>query len=407
MEALALSQVLERVRRSLALNFPRGIWVRAELSQVNERRGHRYLELVEKGTGSSVLAKVGGVVWSRAYTSVLRIRGQAAAEVLQAGQEVCVFVEINFHEVYGLKLVVVDWDPGFTLGQLELKRREIVTDLQQRGLLELNHKLPLPLVIQRLAVLTSSAAAGYADFVKQLEANPFGYRFELTLFDVSVQGENVEATVAAALEAVNSRSADFDAIALLRGGGSKLDLAGFDRLRIGEAIARSKLPVLVGIGHEIDQTLPDLVGHTSLKTPTALAEFILASAQNFEARQYDTARHIARAATQRVQLVQAALNRTTSEISHRALAQLTRKQSTTDETLRRIGDAVSRQIELSDAQLASAHLRLEDLDPTKVLARGYALVSKNGKRIAKAEALHSGDAITTHFSDGQVESQVL
>ena len=403
----SLSTVLTRARRALALNFPTAIWVRCELSEVSERRGHRYLQLVEKGDGDATVARVQGVVWSRTYGSVVRKRGASAAEVLSPGQEVVLQVELDLHEVYGLKLVVADWDPAFTLGQLELRRRAIVDDLRGRGLHRRNGALPLPPVLQRLAVLSSARAAGYADFRAQLAANPHAYRFATTLFDVSVQGEGVAGSVAAALDAIAARREGFDAVVLLRGGGSRLDLASFDRLGVGEAIAGCPLPVLVGIGHETDETLPDLVAHTSMKTPTALADFVVERAARFEAGLLADGREIARVVDRRRARHAEGLLAAHATLATRTARLLERELAAIREREGELSASVGRAFERRAERLSAAEVQLAALDPRAVLRRGFAVVTRGGHPARRAADVSIGDRILTHFHDGTIESDVV
>ncbi len=408
MDAIPLLSLLTRARRALALNFPEPVWVKAELSQITERRGHRYLQLVQKGdaAGAAPVAKVDGVVWSRTFSKVVRERGVAARDVLAAGQEVCLRVLLDFHEVYGLKLELVDWDPSFTLGQLELRRQQIVAELSARGLLSQNGQLPLPPVPQRIAVLSSPTAAGYADFVAQLEHNASGYRVGLTLFDVSVQGTQVEPTVLGALAAINRRSGEFDAIALLRGGGSKLDLAGFDVLTVGEAIASAKLPVLVGVGHETDETLPDLVAHTSLKTPTALAEFLLARFEAYEAKQLELARSCTRWAAQSLGTLARQLERAGGAVEGAARRQLLSSDTQLTASERGVLQSARVAIASHAQRLESRTRELDALDPRAVFERGFSVATRGEEVIRFAEALHAGDVLTTHFATGTATSVV-
>ena len=406
MEALPLSRLLRRARRALALNFPQPLWVRAEVAEVSERRGHRYLQLVEKGEAERAEARIQALVWSRDYRAVLRQRGAAAAEVLAAGQEVVLRVEVDLHEVYGLKLVVLDWDPAFTLGRLELRRREIVDALRRRRLLRRNAALPLPPVVQRVAVLSSARAAGYADFVAQLAANPHGYRIQTHLYDVSVQGAGVASDVAAAFRRIAERPDAFDAVVVLRGGGSRLDLAGFDDAGVGEAIARSPLPVLVGIGHETDETLPDLVAHTSLKTPTALADFLLERAARFEADLLAVAREIARRSERRRARAAEQLAYLESDVRGAARRRLRRTRGDLDDAGERLGTATHLQLARRRTELDAHARHLSALDPMAVLARGFAIVTRDGTSVRRAGDLLSGDRILTHFADDAVESVV-
>ena len=407
MEAQSLLDVLTRTRRSVALNFPEPIWVKAELNQVNERRGHRYLKLIQKGERDEAIARCDGVVWSKTYRQVLRKRGQSAADVLADGQEVCVQVMVDFSEVWGFKLQVVDWDPAFTIGQLELRRRELVEDLDRRGLLTKNRGKSLPAVVQRLAILTSARAAGYADFVAQLSQNPFGYAFQHTLYDVSVQGENVSPTLANAFAEINARADDYDAVLLLRGGGSKLDLASFDRLGVGEAIASCKLPVLVGIGHEVDETLPDLVAHTSQKTPTALAEFVILRASTFEGRFNQSIRQLARWAQRSTETSLRDLIHDQQQLDASARRIVERKAASLLLFQQQLGNSTDRLLEQATTALSSYEQRVALLDPAKILNRGFVLVQHDGHRVLQAAELSAQQRVTLHFTDDAVAAEII
>ena len=406
-EPQPLSSLLLRVRRVLALNFPDGLWIRAELSQVSERRGHRYLDLTEQGDTPSPVARAQAVLWSRTYNAVVRKRGKSASEVLVAGQEVSLLVEVDYHEVYGFKLRITDWDPAFTLGQIEIRRRQIVETLLSKGLLRRNGGLPLPTVPQRIAVLSSAAAAGYADFQQQLRQNGYGYAFSVKLFDVAVQGDRVNATVVSALEEIDARAQEFDIVAILRGGGSRLDLASFDELEIGEAIAKCQLPVFVGIGHETDETLPDLVAHTSLKTPTALAEHIIALAANFEHEQLILARKISQAADRHSKQASQQLSQVTLKTGHAVEMVISTARAALNEAKIGIKASTKLQVQAASADLNAVSAALLALDPAAILARGYASVSRGDKRIISAKHVTSGDRLELRFADGRILTKAL
>lgn len=407
MDIQDLNSVLLRVRRALALNFQQPLWVKTELSQVNERRGHRYLELVQKGADQNPIAKAQASVWSRTFTSVVKARGAGAADVLVAGQEVCLQVEVDFHEIYGLKLNVVDWDPAFTIGQLALKRIEIVKQLAASGELEKQRKLSLKPVLQRIAVLTSSAAAGYADFKQQLEGNPYGYCFGESLFDISVQGVNVEASLLEAMKQISANASWYDAVVILRGGGSKLDLAGFDRLAIGQAIANCPLPVLVGIGHEIDETLPDLVAHKSLKTPTALASALIDHNAAFESLQIELAARAGRVAQQHITQEDHRLLIVANQVGQHCRAEVARQTNHLALLEKGIFTHIRQHIQSSKQLLSAQSRELEALDPKSVFARGFTLTTKQGKIITSKEGLAKGDEINTYFGDESINSKIV
>ena len=405
-EPLPLATVLTRARRALALNFPGPLWVRAEVTQLTERRGNRYLTLSQKDDGGE-RARIGGQLWSRDYARVLRTRGKPAAEVLEAGREVSLHGELELHEVYGLKLRILDWDPAFTLGQIELERRAVLERLRTEGLLGLNEEAASGPVYQRLAVLTSAAAAGLADFRQQLAENGYNYAFDVTLFDVAVQGERTVESVTAALAAVAARADEFDAVCLLRGGGGRLDLASFDRYEIGSAIAMCPLPVLVGIGHEIDETVPDFVAHTSLKTPTALAEYVIQRAARYEAAQLRLARQIGRLAEARRRREAVALERQASGLRQDVLRGLSSRRAALDVHGARLLSAVSRGIGQAGLQLEAREAELRALDPARVLARGFSITyAADGRAVKAAANVAPGDALTTVFADGRAVTSI-
>ena len=275
MTTTTLYALHEHIRRVMALNYQHPLWITAEIAQIGRSRGHFYLELVEKGAGGDLVAQGQAVLWAMDYRRIQATLGNHADEVLREGLQVRLQVRVDFHERYGLKLQIADLDPAHTFGQLELERRQTVQILQQAGLLDQNRSLSLPQVMQRVAVVTSGDAAGFQDFREHLEQNNFGYRFHCQLFATAVQGKNAIVGVREALAKVTTKQADFDCIVILRGGGARLDLSAFDDRELCKSVALMPLPVLVGIGHETDETVLDLVAHTSLKTPTAVADFLL------------------------------------------------------------------------------------------------------------------------------------
>jgi exodeoxyribonuclease VII large subunit len=248
-------------------------------------RGIAYLELVEKEEGQSdkIIAQQSAVIWQG---TLQKLNGKLSVPItgfLEIGREVLVLVQIDFNVRYGFKLVIDDIDPAYTLGKLFQQRQELEKLIFTEKLHEPNKLIPLPLVIQRIAVLSNEQAAGYQDFVHQLTENSMNYAFSLTLYPISLQGNLVEETVLIQLAEILKADTAFDAVLILRGGGSKLDLAGFDSIKICRAISSFPIKIITGIGHEVDETLSDIVAGISLKTPTAVAEYLLYHNQNFEA----------------------------------------------------------------------------------------------------------------------------
>ena len=275
---MSLFELHQQIREELEMAFPESYWVVAELAQVNvdRRKGHCYLTLVDKGDDArQILAQAKGTIWGSRYQMLSRYFEEKTGQQLRAGLKVLMQASVRFHELYGLSLDISNIDPNYTIGDLARQRQETLKRLAAEGLLEANKELELPLVPQRLAVISSATAAGYQDFVHQLHTNSYGYTFETTLFQAVVQGHDSPASVAAAFELVAKYKENFDVVVLIRGGGSQTDLSCFDDYKIAAAIGNSPLPVLTGIGHERDESIADLVAHTRLKTPTAVAGFLI------------------------------------------------------------------------------------------------------------------------------------
>lgn len=273
------------IKRVISLNFQDKIWVKAEISGCKVVRGIAYLELVEKEEGQSdkIIAQQSAVIWQGTLQKLNGKLSEPITGFLEIGREILVLVQIDFNVRYGFKLVIDDIDPAYTLGKLFQQRKELEKLIFTEKLHEPNKLIPLPLVIQRIAVLSNEQAAGYQDFVHQLTENSMNYAFSLTLYPISLQGNLVEETVLIQLAEILKADTAFDAVLILRGGGSKLDLAGFDSIKICRAISSFPIKIITGIGHEVDETLSDIVAGISLKTPTAVAEYLLYHNQNFEA----------------------------------------------------------------------------------------------------------------------------
>ncbi|MGE4586459.1 MAG: exodeoxyribonuclease VII large subunit [Mangrovibacterium sp.] len=290
---LTLKELNLMIRDSLDKCFPGMVWVKAEISELSiNRNGHCYLELADTDphTGE-VLARARATIWSYTFRMLKPYFETTTGQPFGKGINVLVSVRVEFHSVYGLSLNIRDIDPAYTLGDLALKRREIVRRLQQDGVFDMNRELELPLVPQRIAVISSPTAAGLQDFLHQLSHHAGGFHFETRLFPATMQGTETADSVIRALDRIYEHEAQFDVVVLIRGGGAQLDLAAFDHYELAYHVAQFPLPVITGIGHDKDETIVDLVAHTRLKTPTAVAEFLINGAELFdkhllELRQY-------------------------------------------------------------------------------------------------------------------------
>ena len=275
--SLTLLSLNRLVRAAIEQSLDDEYWLEAELSEARlASNGHFYVEFVQKDdSGRTLVAKARGVAWARTYNMIAPLFERATGERLRAGMKVRVLVTVAFHELYGYSLNVVNIDPSFTLGDLAQRRREILAQLEAGGILEDNRQLPLPALLKRIAVVSSAGAAGYGDFCNQLANNDYGLCFHVQLFPAVMQGANVEESVLAALAAIADEAERWDFVVVIRGGGATSDLADFDSYPLAAAVAQMPLPVLVGIGHERDETVLDFVAHTRVKTPTAAAAFII------------------------------------------------------------------------------------------------------------------------------------
>ncbi len=279
---ISLSLLNRLIKEVVQGNFLEDTWLVAEISEIKTASsGHCYLDLVEK-KNQKVMARIKANIWSYQYTRIAESFFLSTGKPLERGMKILLLASVNFHELYGVSLVVKNIDATYTLGELAKNKQAIINRLTKEGLLSVNSSLALALVPKRIAVVSSSSAAGYEDFVSQLLNNGKSYLFEHQLFQASMQGDSVEAEVLAALSSIHQSKLSFDVVVLIRGGGASLDLTAFDNYEIAKRIAQFPLPVITGIGHERDGTVVDMVAHTSLKTPTAVASFLIEQFEEFE-----------------------------------------------------------------------------------------------------------------------------
>lgn len=280
---LSLSELNILIQDVIEGNFMDEIWVVAELAEIRKASsGHCYCELIDKD-GDQVKARIRGNIWSFQYQRILSNFFKVTGGNLQVGMEVLCLVKVNFHPVFGLSLNIKNIDASYTLGAHEKRRQEILDKLKREGLLGQNSSLDFPLLPKRIAVVTSETAAGYEDFLNQIEQNSGNYSFQLTLFKATMQGGTTANSVQKALQQIRENIRLFDCVVIIRGGGASLDLAGFDDYNLCKSIAEFMIPVVSGIGHERDHTLVDEVVHTKIKTPTAVATFFIQQFENLEA----------------------------------------------------------------------------------------------------------------------------
>lgn len=388
MAPLTLTELCRLIGETLENNLAGTYWVKAEISSLAQRGGHLYLELVDTppagGWGASAggrgaSAKMRATCWAGTQQMLMAYFESETGQTLQPGMTVLVEVEIQYHPVYGLSLSIVGIDPSYTLGDIARKRQQTIAQLKADGLIDAQQLLPLPTLIRRIAVISSPSAAGYEDFKHQLDNSP--YRFETTLFGATMQGDAAAPSILAALEEIlqsegrsystsdptakrsYSASGHYDAVVIIRGGGATTDLSCFDDYTLCAVCAQYELPILTGIGHTRDISVLDLVANEALKTPTAVAEWLI----------------------------------------HRMDEQAERIQTLT----LRLARTAERQLLIRRHRIELLEQRLAACNPERIYRMGYSLLTKNGKPVRSVADLQPGDSVTTHLADGSVQSRIV
>ena len=276
-EKLSLTELQLIIRDSLYLALPEAYWVIAEISELKENyAGHCYLELIEKHPDEkNVTARMKAIIWSNRYRFLKAFFENSTGESLREGLKILVKTKVEYHELYGLSLIISDIDPAFTIGEMAMKRQIVIKKLEQEGVFSMNKEIDFPVVPQRIAIISSKNAAGYSDFINQLKGNSFGYVFYSALIETSMQGTETEQGVISALDKIAINAHLFDLVVIIRGGGSQTDLSWFDSYNIAYHVTQFPLPVITGIGHDKDISVTDMVANRSLKTPTAVADFLI------------------------------------------------------------------------------------------------------------------------------------
>jgi exodeoxyribonuclease VII large subunit len=405
-KAYTLYELNSIIKAEIADSFPGTYWVTAEIADSKcNQRGHCYLDLVEK-EGDRTTAQIKATIWAYEYRKLAYKFEAATGETLKPGMKILLLTSVGFHEVYGLSLNVRDIDPTYTMGDMARRKREVIEQLRKEEIIDLNKRLSLPLVPQRIAVVSSPTAAGYGDFSNQLDNNPHGYGFIHILFPALMQGQGAEKSIISALDGIRKKRHLFDVVVVIRGGGSVVDLNCFDGYPLSSHIAKFPLPVITGIGHEKDDTVVDLTAHTRMKTPTAVAEFLISGVRSFDERIMEIRNRIApfpdrllKDETHRLHSLGQRLRflpvRLTAAVENRLLvlegaltASASRLMRKEEDRLHRIEQAV----------------RL--LDPANVLKRGYSISRHRGKVLKNASSVRKGDVVETTLYNGSITSIV-
>jgi exodeoxyribonuclease VII large subunit len=447
-----LSELNLEVQSLIHGHFPENIWITAEISEIKiNSAGHCYLELIEKDQSTDkIKAKARATIWSFTFRMLKPYFESATGYELKQGIKILISVKVEFHEVYGYSLNITDIDPTYTLGDIERKRQEIISRLQKEGVFNMNKELALTPVPQKIAIISSETAAGYKDFINQLDNNPFGYIFYHLLFPGIMQGDQAESSIIQAFERIFKYSDFFDAVIIIRGGGSKSDLATFDNYNIAYYITQFPVPVLTGIGHEQDETIADMVAHSKLKTPTAVAEFLINRVNEFEQLLMQSKIDLEKITGNILNQYQKNLNllqqRIISIISIRMQSHSDRlthffdkiKSATAglltklnlqyqhhvrnflpavknrlsfhsimlDNLIVSLGNKVDKLLDMNNKHLDLLYQRNTDLDPQNILERGYSVTTFNGKSLKESKDVQKGNIIETRLYKGSLASEI-
>lgn len=406
---ITLSELQRHIKQALEGALPLPVWVVAEVSELKVNySGHCYLELVEKSEparGGTPIprAQARAVIWRQQYAMLSAYFEAETGSRLAAGMKILAKVLVSYHELYGLSLQITDLDASYTLGEVERQKQMTIAQLQADGVWDMNREQELPLLTQRVAIVSSAAAAGYRDFCNELQQG--GYAFRTTLFDAVVQGQAAEESICAALAAVAERQEEFDVVVIIRGGGSASDLSCFNSYRLCSYVAQFPLPVVTGIGHDKDTSVADMVAHTPLKTPTAVAAWLTERMARLEGWLTDAAMHLSELAVKATQREQLRLERMAGEVARLGGTYCERARSRMAMLGEQLRSEVARFIERRAMFLQVAESSVEARAPEKILRLGFAVVRCDGRAVTRAEGL-AGREVEIQLAEGYIRAEV-
>lgn len=383
MKQYTLSELCQAIEQVLQFELGDTYWVRAEIASLTER-GHCYMELVEKAKNNTVAAKVRATCWQQVYHLLSAYFATETGQTLSVGMQVLLQVEVSFHAVYGLSLNVVGIDPTFTLGNLARQRQLTIQRLQEDGVMDLQRALTIPSLPRRIAVISAADAAGYGDFCHQLLSNSSGFLFRTQLFPAVMQGDQSPASIIAALEQIAYQVEQYDVVVIVRGGGATTDLRNFDDYSLAFHCANFPLPIIAGIGHTRDVSVVDMVVHTSVKTPTAAAEWLITAMQEQADRLAELQLRLQRIAQHAIRKQQHQLDNLWQSLRFATQRRLHRQRA---------------QLELW-AQTIALH------SPERIYRMGYTLTTVNGKIVRSIHDVQAGEQLLTYTADGVIQSEV-
>lgn len=429
MEHLRLSELSEAIQGAFKAHLQASYWVVAEISELRvAQNGHCYMEFVEKDDSNRFVAKYRANMWASTYRNLGTWFERMAGEPLRAGMKVLANVEVQFHPVYSLSLTVKDLDPNYTVGERARQRQQTINQLMADGIFDMNKETELALVPQSIAIISSATAAGYGDFMDQISNNTRNYHFHTQLFPASMQGDTAAHSIIEAMHRVYEAGEDFDLLIIIRGGGAQTDLDCFDSYELSSHIAQFPLPVLTGIGHDRDETIADLVAHTALKTPTAVAEYLISLLENFEGEVLHLFGRIAQAGRGRLAAASLQIERRASQL-RQAYTEKLRQQETSllrisnklegksrerfrekrfilDQWMERIKTRATTSLRKESEKLRLLERSLQLSDPAEILRRGYTITYLNGDQVRPGQDFPAGATLETKGIDFSITSTI-
>jgi len=449
---ITLLELNKSIQDTFKDKFSESVWIIAEISELKvNRNGHCYIELIEKdAVTDNIIARTRATIWAFTFRMLKPYFENSTGQELTPGLKILVQANIEFHELYGLSLNIKDIDPNYTIGDLALKKREIIKKLEDDGILEMNKEIEFPILPQKIAIISSETAAGYQDFINQLTKNQYGFKFYLKLFPSIMQGLNAEESIISSLEKIYNFEHLFDAVVIIRGGGSQADLSCFDSYNLASNVAQFPLPILTGIGHDKDESIVDLVAHIKLKTPTAVAEFILNKASdfnnyldelknnidNFQLDYFDNLKENLLNISYRLSpLVGKIIDKNDFELKlltnrldtnsksnlNKKDTQISNYSSTIKSNLRKninqknnnlytiknqLNNAIKLTLQKQSLIIKNNSDKIDLLDPLNTLKRGYSITYKDGHRITDINSINEKDIISTQLFNGSIRSTV-
>lgn len=407
-EPLTLYALNNMVRGAINDGMPLRYWVTGELSEVREAsNGHCYIELVQRDeVTNELVAKARGTVWSRIYTLLRPYFLEQTGQPFAAGLKVLLQVTVGFHELYGYALDVCDIEPAYTVGDMARQRMLVIKRLTEEGVIDLNKELPFPLLPQRVAVISSSTAAGYGDFCDQLQGNRYGFVFYPHLFPSPMQGSGVEQGIIDALDCIAQDVDMWDVVVIIRGGGATSELSCFDTYDLANNCAQFPLPIITGIGHQRDESVLDIVAHTRAKTPTAAAELLIHAMLEQGAFVENARQEIATAVRMRIDAEKQRMSGISARIPVSATLCLQNEKMRMQPLAQRLSTAAEFFLKEQHHRVELLKEKADAASPQHILSLGYSITRVNGKAVRSMDEIAPGDEVVTVVAGGEFTSTV-